>query len=59
MVSGEFVEADKYAQVTIVIGDVALLPLEVIVVDEFVEEVEVGGHKVKLPRVGYGFRYHG
>ena len=36
LVSGDFVEADKYALATIIIDDVKLLPLEVVlIVDEF------------------------
>ncbi len=40
-------EADKYAQVVIIIDDVELLPPEVVlIVDKFVEEIEVGGRNV-------------
>ncbi len=55
LVNGEFVEADKYAQVTIIIDDVELLPPEIVlIVDKFVEEIEVEGRKVKLPELIIG-----
>ena len=55
LVNGEFVEADKYAQVTIIIDDVELLPPEIIlIVDKFVDEIEVEGRKVKLPELIIG-----
>jgi len=55
LVNGDFVEADKYAQVIIVIDDVELLPPEVIlIVDKFVEEVEVEGRRVRLPELIIG-----
>ena len=55
LVNGDFVEADKYAQVIIVIDDVELLPPEVIlIVDRFVEEVEVEGRRVRLPELIIG-----
>jgi len=55
LVNGEFVEADKYAQVTIIIDSVELLPPEVIlIVDKFVGEIEVEGRKVKLPELIIG-----
>ncbi len=55
LVSGDFVEADKYAQVTIIVDDVELLPPEVaLIVDKFAEEVEVGGRRVKLPELIVG-----
>jgi hypothetical protein len=47
-VNGEFIEVDKYAQVTIVVDDFKL-PETVFVVDDFVEEVEVDGRRVRLP----------
>ena len=55
LVNGNFVEADKYAQVTIIIDDVELLPPEIVlIVDKFVEEIEVEGRKVKLPELIIG-----
>jgi hypothetical protein len=53
LINGEYVEADKYAQVTMVVDDVELLPLEtVLVLDEYAGEVE--GARVKLPEVIVG-----
>jgi hypothetical protein len=53
LINGEYVEADKYAQVTMVVDDVELLPPEtVLVLDEYAEEVE--GARVKLPEVIVG-----
>jgi hypothetical protein len=55
LVNGKFVEADKYAQVTLIIDGVELLPPEtVLVLDEFVEEVEVEGRRIKTPEVIVG-----
>lgn len=55
LINGEHVEADKYAQVTIIVDGVELLPPEtVLVLDEYAEEVEVEGVKVKLPEVIVG-----
>jgi len=55
LVDGDFVEADKYAQAIIIVDDVELLPPEVIlIVDRFVEEVEVEGRRVKLPELIIG-----
>jgi len=52
-INGEFIEVDKYAQVTLVI-DGFELPEVVFVVDEFVGEVVVGGRRVKLPELIVG-----
>jgi len=53
LINGKFVEADKYAQLTIIMDDVELLPPEtVLIVDEFVEKVE--GKKVGLPKLIIG-----
>ena len=55
LVNGDFIEADKYAQVTIIMDDVELLPPEVIlVVDRLVEKVEVEGRRVKMPELIIG-----
>jgi len=55
LVNGDFVEADKYAQVIIIIDDVELLPPEVIlIVDKFAKEIEVEGRRVKLPELIIG-----
>jgi len=50
LVDGRFVKVDKYAEVTIVIDDIELLPHEtVLVLDEFAEEIVVEGRRVKMP----------
>ena len=55
LVNGEFVEADKYAQITIILDSVELLPPEVVLIlDGFVKEVEVEGRKVSLPELIIG-----
>jgi hypothetical protein len=55
LVNGKFVESDKYARVTLIIDGVELLPPEtVLVLDEFVEEVEVDGRRIKTPEVIVG-----
>jgi hypothetical protein len=55
LVNGKFVTADKYAVVTIVVNNVELSPPEtVLVLDEFVEEIEVGGRRIKIPDVIIG-----
>ena len=55
LVDGDFVEADKYAQVTIIVDYVELLPPEVVlIVDKFAEEIEVEGRRVKLPELIIG-----
>jgi len=53
LVNGKFVEADKYAQVTLIIDDVELLPPEtVLVLDKFAGEVE--GRRMRMPEVIVG-----
>jgi len=55
LVNGEFAEADKYAQITIIIDDIELLPPETaLIVDKFVEKIEIEGRKVKLPELIIG-----
>jgi predicted aspartyl protease len=56
LVNGELVEADKYAEVTITIDDVELLPPEtILILDEFIEEeVEVDGKKIRMPEAIIG-----
>ena len=48
LINGKFVETDKYAQLKL------LPPETVLIVDEFVEEVEVEGKKVSLPKLIIG-----
>jgi len=55
LVNGKFVEANKYARVTLIIDGVELLPPEtILMLDEFVEEVEVEGRRIKTPEVIVG-----
>lgn len=55
LVNGKFVTADKYAVVTIVVNNVELSPPEtVLILDEFVEEIEVGGRRINIPDVIIG-----
>jgi hypothetical protein len=50
LADGRFVIVDKYVEVTIVVDDIELLPPEtVLVLDEFAEEVVVGGRRVNMP----------
>ena len=50
LANGRLVSADKYAVVTIVIDGVELSPPEtVLILDEFVEEVEVKGKELECP----------
>jgi len=52
-VNGRYIEADKYAQVVIVIDDLSL-PETVIIVDDYVGEVEVEGRRIQLPKLIIG-----
>ncbi|HID91477.1 TPA: retroviral-like aspartic protease [Candidatus Bathyarchaeota archaeon] len=55
LINGEFIEADKYAQVTITIDGFELLPPEVVlIIDGFAKEIEVEGKKISLPRLIIG-----
>jgi len=55
LVNGDFVEADKYAQITLIVDDFELLPPEtVLIVDEFAKEVEVEGKGLSLPKLIVG-----
>ncbi|MEM3546172.1 MAG: hypothetical protein QXU47_06980 [Candidatus Bathyarchaeia archaeon] len=55
LVNRDFVEADKYAQITLIIDDFELLPPEtVLIVDEFAKEVEVEGRRISLPELIIG-----
>ena len=55
LVNSELVEAVKYAQITIILDSVELLPPEVVLIlDGFVKEVEVEGRKVSLPELIIG-----
>jgi len=50
-INSEFIDVDKYAQVTIVIDDFEL-PETIFIVDNFVEKVE--GRKISLPELIIG-----
>lgn len=53
LVNGELVEADKYAEVTITIDDVELLPPEtILILDVFIEEVDE--KKIRMPEAIIG-----
>lgn len=55
LVDGRFVSADKYAVVTIVIDGVELSPPEtVLILDEFVEEIEVEEKRIRMPDIIIG-----
>jgi len=55
LVNGDFVEADKYAQITLIVDDFELLPPEtVLIIDKFAREVEVDGEKISLPNLIIG-----
>jgi hypothetical protein len=49
-INGESIQADKYAQITIIIDDFNL-PETVLVIDNFIKEVEVEGRKIHLPEL--------
>ena len=46
-INGESIQADKYAQITIIIDDFNL-PETVLVIDNFIKEVEVERRKIRL-----------
>jgi hypothetical protein len=52
-INGESIQADKYAQITIIIDDFNL-PETVLVIDNFIKEVEVEGRKIRLPELIVG-----
>jgi len=55
LINGDFVESDKYAQITLIIDGFELLPPEtVLIVDEFVREIVVEGERVSLPNLVVG-----
>jgi len=50
LADGRLVSADKYAVVTIVIDGAELSPPEtVLILNEFVEEVEIEGKRIRMP----------
>ncbi|MCS7367544.1 MAG: retropepsin-like domain-containing protein [archaeon YNP-WB-062] len=52
-INGESIQVDKYAQIIIVVNGFTL-PETAIIIDEFVEEVEVDGRKIRLPELIIG-----
>ncbi len=52
-INGGRISVDKYVQLTIVIDDYPL-PETVFVIDDFVEEIEVNGRRIKLPELIIG-----
>jgi hypothetical protein len=52
-IDGEFIQVDKYAQIIIIV-DGFILPETVFIVDEFIEEIEVEGEKIRLPELIVG-----
>ena len=52
-INGESIIVDKYAQVLIKIDDL-VFPEIVFLVDDFVEEIEVDGEKIRMPHVIIG-----
>jgi hypothetical protein len=52
-INGEFIQADKYVQITIII-DGFNLPETVLVIDDFIKEIEVEGGRIRLPELIVG-----
>jgi hypothetical protein len=52
-INGDFIQADKYAQITIII-DGFDLPETVLVIDDFIKEIEVEGGRIRLPELIVG-----
>jgi predicted aspartyl protease len=52
-INGESIQADKYAHITITI-DGFNLPETVLVIDNFIKEIEVEGRKIHLPELIVG-----
>jgi len=52
-INGESIQADRCAQITIII-DGFNLPETVLIIDEFIKEVEVEGVKIRLPQIIVG-----
>ena len=52
-IDGEFIQVDKYAQIIIIV-DGFILPETVFIVDEFIEEIEVEGGRIRLPELIVG-----
>jgi hypothetical protein len=52
-INGESIQVDKYAQVTIII-DSFKLPETVLIIDDFIKEIEVEGKRIQLPQLIVG-----
>jgi hypothetical protein len=52
-INGESIQADKYAQVIIVI-DGFELPETIFIIDDFIKEIEIEGEKIRLPELIIG-----
>jgi hypothetical protein len=52
-INGDFIQADKYVQITIII-DGFDLPETVLVIDDFIKEIEVEGGRIRLPELIVG-----
>jgi hypothetical protein len=52
-INGDFIQADKYVQITIII-DGFDLPETVLVIDNFIKEIEVEGGRIRLPELIVG-----
>jgi hypothetical protein len=52
-INGDFIQANKYAQIIIII-DGFDLPETVLVIDDFIKEIEVEGGRIRLPELIVG-----
>jgi hypothetical protein len=52
-INGEFIQVDKYAQITIIVNGFAL-PETAFIIDGFIEEIEVESGKIRLPELVIG-----
>jgi hypothetical protein len=52
-INGEFIQVDKYAQITIIVNGF-VLPETAFIIDEFIEEIEVESGKIRLPELIIG-----
>jgi hypothetical protein len=52
-INGESIQVDKYAQITIII-DSFKLPETVLIIDDFIKEIEVEGKRIQLPQLIVG-----
>ena len=49
-INGHSITVDKYIELTLIVNDILLEPPEtILVVDDFVNEIEIEGRKIKLP----------